>query len=137
MINLLKALFVAVKAHRGQRDKGGNPYVLHPIRVSLKAKSLDGKIVALLHDTVEDTDISLDDLEFLSLFQSEALQLLTHDKDTPYMEYIENIKSNKLATEVKLCDLEDNMNLNRLKTVTDSDIRRKQKYERAFTYLQA
>lgn len=131
MIDLLRAFFIATRAHKGQRDKGGKPYIFHPLNVSLNVKGKDEKIVALLHDVIEDTDYTIDDLKFLTEDQREALLLLTHDKDKPYMTYIEAIKKNKIARRVKLADLDQNMKLKRLKTVTEKDLERLEKYKRA------
>ncbi|KXB70846.1 HD domain-containing protein [Peptoniphilus sp. DNF00840] len=131
MIDLLRAFFIAARAHKGQRDKGGKPYIFHPLNVSLNVKGKDEKIVALLHDVIEDTSYTIDDLKFLTEDQREALLLLTHDKDKPYMTYIEAIKKNKIASRVKLADLDQNMKLKRLKTVTEKDLERLEKYKRA------
>ena len=127
----MKALLVAIKAHQGQKDKGGKTYILHPIRVALNVKGKDEKIVALLHDVIEDTSYTIDDLDFLSEEQRKALLLLTHDDDVPYMEYITELKKNKIASKVKLADLEQNMNLKRLKTISNKDLKRLEKYKRA------
>lgn len=131
MLNLIKAFIVAIKAHQGQKDKGGKPYILHPIRVALNVKGKDERIVALLHDVIEDTNYTIDNLDFLTKEQKDALLLLTHDKSVPYMEYIRKVKKNKIASKVKLADLEQNMNLKRLKTVSDKDLKRLEKYTRA------
>ena len=131
MLKLMKALLVAIKAHKGQKDKGGKPYILHPIRVALNVKGKDEKIVALLHDVIEDTSYTIEDLEFLTEEQRKALLLLTHDDNIPYMEYIEAVKKNEIASRVKLADLEQNMNLKRLKTISNKDLKRLEKYKRA------
>lgn len=131
MLKLMKALLVAIKAHQGQKDKGNKPYILHPIRVALNVKGKDEKIVALLHDVIEDTSYTIDDLDFLSEEQRKALLLLTHDDDVPYMKYITELKKNKIASKVKLADLEQNINLKRLKTVSDKDLKRLEKYKKA------
>lgn len=131
MIDLLRAFFIAARAHKGQKDKAGKPYIFHPINVSLNVKGRDEKIVALLHDVIEDTAYTIDDLKFLTEDQKEALLLLTHDKDTPYMTYIDAIKKNKIASRVKLADLDQNMNLKRLKIVTEKDLERLEKYKKA------
>ncbi len=131
MLNLIKAFIVAIKAHQGQKDKGGKPYILHPIRVAFNVRGKDERIVALLHDVIEDTSYTIDDLKFLSEEQKEALLLLTHDDNIPYMEYIEEVKKNKIASRVKLADLEQNMNLKRLKTISNKDLKRLEKYKRA------
>lgn len=131
MIDLLRAFFIAARAHKGQRDKGGKPYIFHPLNVSLNVKGKDEKIVALLHDVIEDTAYTIDDLKFLTEDQREALLLLTHDKEKSYMAYVEAIKKNKIASRVKLADLDQNMKLKRLKTVTEKDLERLEKYKRA------
>lgn len=95
--NLLKALLLMAKAHRKQRDKGGAPYIYHPITVSRKVKGYDEKIVALLHDVFEDSDIKLEDVNFLSEDQVAALKLLTRNPSEGYQNYIENIKENPIA----------------------------------------
>lgn len=126
-----------LRAHKGQLDKGGRPYFLHPLRLSRKISDKKAKIVALLHDVIEDSNhYSLDDLKFLDPEQKEALKILTHDKNEPYFEYINRIKNNPLARQVKLVDLEDNMNLKRLKTITDTDRERYKKYQKAKSILQ-
>ncbi len=131
MIDLLRAFFIAARAHKGQKDKGGKLYIFHPINVSLNVKGRDEKIVALLHDVIEDTAYTIDDLKFLTKNQREALLLLTHDRDTPYMTYIDAIKKDKIASRVKLADLDQNMNLKRLKIVTEKDLERLEKYKKA------
>ena len=131
MMDLLRALFIAARGHKGQRDKAGKPYIFHPIKVSLNVKGRDEKIVALLHDVIEDTDYTINDLKFLTDDQREALILLTHDENMPYMSYSESIKKNKLASRVKLADLGQNMNLKRLKIVTEKDLERLEKYRKA------
>ncbi|MBU5668612.1 GTP pyrophosphokinase [Peptoniphilus sp. MSJ-1] len=135
MLKIIKALFVAIKAHKGQKDKGGKPYIFHPIRVSLNAQDYDAKVVALLHDLIEDTDYKIEDLDFLNENQKEALLLLTHDEDASYLDYVIDIKKNKIARCVKLADLEQNMNLKRLKRVTEKDLRRVEKYKKAKSIL--
>ena len=127
-----------LKAHKGQRDKGGKPYFTHPLRVSRMTKDKQAKIVALLHDVMEDSDkYTWDDLDFLDQEQIAAIKVLTHQKDVPYFEYINAIKSKPLARQVKLPDLVDNMNLKRLKTITDKDLERVEKYKEAQRMLKA
>lgn len=131
---ILRAFFAAARAHRGQKDKGGRAYIFHPLRVAKNSKGRDAKVVALLHDVVEDTNYNIEKLK-LSVDQREALILLTHDKNVPYMAYIEKIKTNLLAREVKKNDLKDNMNLKRLKTISQSDLDRLAKYKKAYEFL--
>lgn len=135
MINFLKAIFIAIKAHKGQKDKGGRRYIFHPIKVSLGVKSKDAKIVAILHDVLEDSNYTIKDLNFLTYKQKKALLLLTHKKDEDYFEYIYKIKKNTIAKEVKLSDLKQNMNLKRLKNIDKKDIKRYDKYTEAIRIL--
>ena len=138
MINYIRALLIMLKAHKGQRDKGGKSYFTHPLRVSRNTKDKRAKIVALLHDVMEDSDkYSWADLDFLDQEQIAALKVLTHQKDLPYFEYINVVKENPLARQVKLSDLADNMNLKRLKTITDKDLERVEKYKEAQAILKA
>ena len=136
MINYIKAFIIMLKAHWKQRDKGNHLYIFHPIRVSRKCKSKSAKLVALLHDVIEDNpNYSIEDFTFLDEEEKEALSLLTHNKDIAYLDYINEVKRNKIAREVKLSDLKDNSNLNRLLTVTDKDIKRLEKYKLAQNIL--
>lgn len=136
MINYIKSFIIMLKAHWKQRDKGNHLYIFHPIRVSRKCKSKSAKLVALLHDVIEDNpNYSIEDFTFLNEEEKEALALLTHNKDIAYFDYINDVKSNKIAREVKLSDLKDNSNLNRLSTVTDKDIKRLEKYKLAENIL--
>lgn len=130
MRNYIKALFIMLNAHKGQKDKGGHPYFLHPLRVSMATKNKRSKIVALLHDVLEDSNkYEIKDFNFLDEEQKEALLLLTHNDSDEYFEYVKRIKQNKIAREVKLMDLKDNMNLNRLKDISKDDEKRLEKYQ--------
>lgn len=132
MINYIKAFIIMLKAHWKQRDKGNHLYIFHPIRVSKKCESKSAKLVALVHDVIEDNpDYSIEDFTFLDEEEKEAIALLTHNKEVTYFDYINEVKNNKIAREVKLSDLKDNSNLNRLLTVTDKDIKRLEKYKSA------
>lgn len=135
MLNLIRGFIVASSAHKGQKDKAGKPYIFHPLRVSKGVKSIEGKTVAILHDVIEDTDVTMEDLQFLNDDQKIALDLLTHIETMDYFEYIDRIKTDPLATEIKLSDLRDNMNLSRLGEVTDSDLKRLEKYKKAYKIL--
>lgn len=136
MINYIKAFIIMLKAHWKQRDKGNHLYIFHPIRVSRKCESKSAKLVALVHDVIEDNpDYSIEDFTFLDEEEKEALALLTHNKEVTYFDYINEVKNNKIAREVKLSDLKDNSNLNRLLTVTDKDIKRLEKYKLAQNIL--
>lgn len=131
------AIAIAVEAHRGQVDKAGMPYILHSLRVMGSMDSLDEKIVAVLHDVVEDTNISFDNLldKGIESRLVHSLRLLTHSKDIPYEDYIKNIAINLIARNVKLADLKDNSNLDRLKEKTEKDYERLEKYKQAILFL--
>lgn len=135
MINWFKAFIIMFKAHKGQKDKGGGAYFLHPLRVSLNIKDKRAKVIGLIHDVIEDSDkYKLSDFNFLDEEQVEALKTLTHDKSVPYFDYIDKIKKNPLTRKVKLSDLKDNMNLKRLKEITEKiekdllSMKRREKY---------
>jgi (p)ppGpp synthase/HD superfamily hydrolase len=137
MSNLQRALEIAVESHKDQKQKDGTPYALHPIRLSMSLQSEEQKIVALLHDVVEDTDWKFEDLvgEGFSENVIEALRLLTHTDGSPYPDYIERLSTNTLAKAVKKADLTDNMDLKRIPEPTEKDFARLQKYHRAWTIL--
>ena len=110
--------------------------MFHPINVALGVRGVRAKTVALLHDILEDSNLySFDDFDFLDNEQREAILLLTHKKEQNYFDYINNIKTNKIATAVKLSDLRHNSDLNRLKNITGKDIERKNKYLQAINIL--
>jgi len=139
-MNMLgRAIEIAATAHAGQVDKGGKPYILHPLWVMDRVRHLgeDAMIVAVLHDVVEDSDWTIVKLasEGFSLKVIQALTLLTHDKDTSYDEYIKAISTNPIAKAVKLRDLEHNTKVTRLKGLRKKDFDRLEKYHRAYTYL--
>lgn len=132
-----RALQIAVRAHAGQQDKSGAAYIFHPLRVMARCRSDDARIVGLLHDVVEDTTVTFDELqaEGFSARVLAALRLLTHRGDVPYEDYVEAISTDPLATEVKLADLEDNCDLRRLRQVDERAFKRLQKYHAAFQML--
>ncbi|CDA11036.1 HD domain-containing protein [Intestinibacter bartlettii] len=131
------ALELAVEKHKNQTDKAGNPYILHPLHVMENVNSKEGKIVAILHDIIEDTDVTEDYLLKIGLSKRivDAVVALTRSKDMDYQEYIKNLSSNPLAKEVKLADLEHNMDLKRLPTLEEKDLDRNRKYQIAYHYL--
>ncbi len=139
-MNLLeKAIAVALEAHEGVKTRSGRPYILHPLHLMLQMDSEEEMITAVLHDVVEDSDITLDDLAAMGFSTSvlEALALLTHNKEEmSYEAYIEGIKSNPLAVRVKLADLTHNMNLRRLPNpLSQRDLERMQKYHHSWKSL--
>ncbi len=135
---LEKAIILAANAHMGQLDKGGHPYILHPMRVMLSCKTLEQKIVAILHDTLEDSELTADDLlkEGFSKTIVDAVVCLTRKIGEDYMDYIQEIAKNPLASAVKLSDLADNMDLKRLPGLTPRDFQRLERYLRAQLILE-
>ena len=132
-----KALQIALDAHSGQVDKAGMPYIMHPIAVASQQKSTDAFAAALLHDVMEDSEYTAEDLRANEIPEHiiEALLLLTHEEGEPYMDYVRKLKSNEIARAVKLADLEHNSKLERLPKITEADIARKQKYAEAMAIL--
>lgn len=134
---LIKAYLIARKAHRGQKDKAGKSYIYHPIAVAKGVKGKECKIVALLHDVVEDSDITLDVLRSKGFNERiiEAISAITKIEGEEYTSYLKRVKSNELARIVKLSDLRHNSDLSRLKTVTQKDKERVEKYHFAIDFL--
>lgn len=132
-----KAIKIMYQCHKDQVDKAGIPYVLHPLHVAEKMMDENRTIVALLHDVVEDANITLDKLskEGFSIEILDALNLLTHDPNVDYYDYIQKIGNNEIATDVKIADLEHNSDLTRLNKITDWDLIRTQKYKKCIEYL--
>lgn len=140
MMNMLgRAIEIAATAHAGQTDKGGKPYILHPLWVMNKVRHLGEEfmIVAVLHDVIEDTKWELQDFidEGFSQNVLLALNALTHAQGVNYDTYIKEISLNKIAKAVKLRDLEHNTKVTRLKGLRKKDFDRLEKYHRAYTYL--
>ncbi|HEY2028903.1 MAG TPA: GTP pyrophosphokinase [Myxococcales bacterium] len=129
------AIALAVGKHRGQQDKAGKPYILHPLRVMLSMATDEERRVAVLHDVMEDCGVTRSDLKDLGYPETEiaALEALTKaaDEHGDYEKFIERVAKNPLAVRVKLADLKDNMDLSRLDVITDEDRKRIAKYERA------
>jgi (p)ppGpp synthase/HD superfamily hydrolase len=139
MATLERALQIAVQAHAGQKDKSGAAYIFHPIRVMMRCTSPEAKIVGLLHDVVEDTSVTFEDLEADGFSEDvmAALRLLTHASEVPYADYIDQVKTHPIAIEAKLADLEDNMDIRRLLEVDDKASKRFKKYLAAYRYLRS
>ncbi len=133
-----KALKLSFEAHKNQVDKSGLPYVYHPFHLAEQMTDENSTVVALLHDVVEDTEYTFEDLQKLGFNDVviEALKLLTHDDAVPYMEYVKAIKRNKTARAVKLADLKHNSDLTRLDFVGEKARVRKKKYEEAIKLLE-
>ena len=132
-----RAMALAYEAHRGQTDKGGLPYIYHPIHLAEQMDSENAVCVALLHDVVEDTEWTLESLsdEGFPEIVIDALAVLTHDADTEYFDYIEKISVNEIASKVKTADLKHNSDLSRLDDISDETIRQMDKYSAALGIL--
>lgn len=134
-----KALKLCFEAHRNQLDKSGMPYVFHPFHLAEQMDTEESTTVALLHDVVEDTDYTLEDLKAMGFPNNviDALALMTHDPRVPYMEYVKAISENPLATKVKLADLRHNSDLSRLDSVDEKALSRVKKYAAAIELLES
>ena len=138
MSTLERAIEIAVEAHRGQVDKAGCEYVEHPLRVMASGRTLEEKIVGVLHDVVEDSDWTFARLEAegFSADVIDALRCVTKLSDSePYDKFIARIKKNPLAVAVKLNDLADNMDIRRLPYISEKDVKRLKKYLKAYKQL--
>ena len=140
MSMLGQAISIAAQAHSNQTDKGGNAYILHPIRLMMRLRTDDQELmqIAILHDVIEDDkEWTIEKLieNGFSKRVTNALTLLTHLSQDSYEEYIKKISTNTDATRVKLEDLKDNSDLSRLKGVTQKDFDRVIKYQKSYTYL--
>jgi (p)ppGpp synthase/HD superfamily hydrolase len=137
MPTLEAALALAVEAHRGQRDKAGQPYILHPLRVMMRLETDAERTVALLHDVVEDTPWTLERLREAGYPEDvlRALDALTRRDGETYEAFVERLRPDALARRVKLADLEDNMDVRRLTAVTPRDAERLARYRAAWSRL--
>ncbi|PCJ52624.1 MAG: GTP pyrophosphokinase [Candidatus Hydrogenedentota bacterium] len=133
MFTIEDAIIIATEAHRGMVDKGGQSYILHPLRVMHNVNSDEERMAALLHDVVEDTEWTLDKLRERGLPETvvEAVDCLTRRSEETYEEFVIRCKPNAIARQVKLADIEDNMDINRLDEIQPSDIERLSRYKNA------
>ena len=132
-----KAYKIAKKAHLGQVDKAGEDYIKHPEKVASFVKTDEEKAVAYLHDVIEDTELTLEDLNKYDFSKEvlEAVDIITKKRGEDYQSYLNSVKKNKLARAVKLAELRHNSDLTRLIKVTEKDIKRKEKYQKAIDFL--
>ena len=131
------ALSIAKKAHKGQYDKAGVDYIEHPLFVASLVDTQEEKAVALLHDVLEDSPYTAEELILAGLPETvvSAVQILTKKKGQDYQQYLELVKYSPIARRVKLADLKHNSDLSRLATVTEKDLERLEKYKKAIDYL--
>ena len=141
--NLEQAIAIAARVHEGQVDKAGQPYILHPLRVMLRLSSDEERIVAVLHDVVEDSDVTFEELarEGFSDRVLTALEGVTkrpeEGGDAGYEAFVKQAAKNPLARRVKIADLLDNMDLTRLSELSERDFRRLDRYMKALRYLES
>lgn len=136
-MDLERAIEIAAAAHRGQADKAGHPYILHPLRVMLACEGQAARIVAVLHDVIEDTDWTPDALraEGASDEIIAALDTVTRRNDESYAEFIERAACNEIGRAVKIADLHDNLDLSRIAQPTQADLARMDRYRAALQHL--
>lgn len=139
MATIERAIQIATEAHAGQKDKAGQPYLLHPLRIMMQMDSLEKMIIAALHDVVEDSQWTLEDLrqEGFSETVINAVDSLSRREGETYDAYIERVKLNLTAIPIKLGDLQDNADIMRLNRLTESDWERLNRYHRAYIQLKA
>ena len=132
-----KAMQIAEKVHKNQVDKAGKPYILHPVRVERRCTRQEDRLVALLHDTVEDGNIASEYLLLVGFSQEvvDAVLSVSRKRGEDYFEFIQRCKANPIGRRVKICDLEDNMDITRLNQLTEKDIERLKKYHKAYKIL--
>ena len=156
MSTLQRAISVAVEAHEGQVDKGGNPYILHPLRVMMSLRTVDELIVGVLHDVVEDcsdrgfgwerleeegfSPVVLDALKSVTKTPEEERHFKTLngvDRITAYLRFVDRAKSNPIGRRVKRADIYDNLNVTRIDKLTEKDLARLNQYKVALQHLDA
>ena len=137
-MNLDTALKIAVEAHTGQADKVGQPYILHPLRIMLAMTTDEERMVAALHDVVEDSSVTLEDLRKAEFSEPvvAAVDALTHREGESYGDYVKRASLNPLAKRIKITDLEDNMNFRRIWKLEERDRERMERYRQALEFLQ-
>lgn len=134
-----QALRLCFAAHKDQVDKSGIPYVFHPFHLAEQMHDEDTTTAALLHDVVEDTDYTFEDLAAMGYPERvlDALRLLTHEPEVPYLEYVARLRHNPIARAVKLADLRHNSDPTRLDHMDDHALKRVEKYKAAIALLEA
>ncbi|MEY3304216.1 MAG: HD domain-containing protein [Pseudanabaena sp.] len=135
---LALAIAIANQAHAGQLDKAGKPYILHPLTVMAQMDTLESKIVAVLHDAIEDSDLKIEDLveQGFPEFITDAIAAITKLEGEPYEVYILRVKSNAIARKVKIADMTHNMDISRISNPTEKDFQRLEKYQKVLQELQ-
>jgi len=134
---LALAIAIANQAHAGQLDKAGKPYISHPLTVMAQMDTLESKIVAVLHDAIEDSDLKIEDLvkQGFPEFITDAIAAITKLEGEPYEDYILRVKSNAIARKVKIADVTHNMDISRIANPTEKDFQRLEKYQKVLQEL--
>lgn len=137
MATVEDAVSIAAQAHRGQKDKAGAPYLLHPLRLMLRMETEAAMMAAVLHDVVEDTEWTLERLREVGFSAEvlEAVDCLTRRGGESYEEFVERARANPIARQVKIADLEDNLNIRRISRLEARDLERLEKYHKAWRVL--
>ena len=137
MATVEDAVAIAARAHKGQKDKAGAPYLLHPLRMMLRMETEAAMMAAVLHDVVEDTEWTLERLREAGFSDEvlEAVDCLTHREGESYQQFVERVRTNPIARQIKIADLEDNMNVRRINQLGPRDLERLEKYHRAWRVL--
>lgn len=132
-----KALKLCFEAHKNQVDKTGLPYVFHPFHLAEQMDNEIATVCALLHDIVEDTEYTFEDLKNMGFPNEviEVLKLLTHEENVPYMDYVKALSINPIAKAVKIADLMHNSDTSRLDVVDEWALKREEKYKKALEFL--
>jgi len=135
--NIENAIELALRAHKGQKDKAGAPYILHPLRIMLAMDTDAERQAAVLHDVIEDGGVTPEMLRSKGFSEDvcSAVVALTKTPGESYNEYLCRVNENPIARKVKMADLNDNMNLNRIKAPTQKDRKRIEKYKKAMEFL--
>jgi (p)ppGpp synthase/HD superfamily hydrolase len=134
---LALAIAIASKAHDGQLDKAGKPYISHPLTVMSQMDTIESKIVAVLHDAVEDSELTITDLvqQGFPDFIVKAISAITKQEGEPYEDYILRVKSNAISRKVKIADVTHNMDISRIANPTEKDFQRLEKYKKILQEL--
>lgn len=132
-----RAIEIALRAHAGQKSKDGSPYILHPLRVMGHMRTDVERMAAVLHDVVEDSNVTLEELQREGFPEEvlDAVKLMTHEHGVSYEDYVERLKNHPLARRIKVADLEDNSDIRRLSGIEERDLERLRKYHRAWQIL--
>ncbi len=139
MATLEDAIAIAARAHKGVKDKAGAAYILHPLRMMMRLKTEAEMMTAILHDVVEDTDWTIEKLREQGFSEEvlAAVECVTNREGESYEKFIERAGKNPIARRVKIADLEDNMNIQRIGEITPKDLERLEKYHRSWRILTA